>query len=38
LTFIIVKVVNALVGFRVHEEEEAEGLDTMTHGERGYRF
>ena len=38
LTFIIVKVVSALVGFRVHEEEEAEGLDTMTHGERGYRF
>jgi Amt family ammonium transporter len=36
VTFIVVKVVNALVGLRVEEEEEIEGLDIRTHGERGY--
>ena len=35
-TFIIVKVVKALVGLRVDAEEELEGLDVRTHGERGY--
>ncbi|MDX1486375.1 MAG: ammonium transporter [Alphaproteobacteria bacterium] len=35
-TFIIVKVVKALVGLRVDPEEELEGLDVRTHGERGY--
>ncbi len=35
-TFIIVKVVKALVGLRVEHEEELEGLDVRTHGERGY--
>ena len=35
-TFIIVKIVKALVGLRVDAEEEAEGLDVRTHGERGY--
>ncbi|MCZ6885654.1 MAG: ammonium transporter [Alphaproteobacteria bacterium] len=35
-TFIIVKIVKATVGLRVDAEEEAEGLDVRTHGERGY--
>jgi Amt family ammonium transporter len=39
LTFIIIKVVGALVGgLRVSEEAETEGLDLITHGERGYEF
>jgi len=29
-------VVKALVGLRVEHEEELEGLDVRTHGERGY--
>jgi Amt family ammonium transporter len=37
-TWIIVKIVNALVGLRVDPEEELEGLDVRTHGERGYLF
>ena len=36
MTLIIVKVVKALVGLRVDHEEELEGLDVRTHGERGY--
>lgn len=36
LTFILVKVVSALVGLRVDEEAEIEGLDLITHGEKGY--
>ena len=36
LTYIIVKVTSALVGLRVDEDEEIEGLDIITHGERGY--
>jgi Amt family ammonium transporter len=35
-TFLIVKLVKALVGLRVDPEEELEGLDVRTHGERGY--
>jgi Amt family ammonium transporter len=35
-TLIIVKIVKATVGLRVDAEEEAEGLDVRTHGERGY--
>ena len=38
LTFIILKIVNALVGLRVDEEHEAQGLDLATHGERGYEL
>jgi len=33
-----VKVVSAMVGFRVSAEEETEGLDITTHGERGYEL
>jgi Amt family ammonium transporter len=36
VTFICVKVVSALVGFRATDEEEIEGLDLVAHGERGY--
>jgi Amt family ammonium transporter len=34
LTFIILKIVEAVVGLRVSEEEEREGLDVVLHGER----
>jgi Amt family ammonium transporter len=33
-TFILLKVVDAIVGLRVTEEEEREGLDVTLHGER----
>ncbi len=35
-TFGILKVVNAMVGLRLSEEQETEGLDLCQHGERGY--
>jgi Amt family ammonium transporter len=37
-TYVIVKVVGALVGLTVSEDEEIEGLDILTHGERGYEL
>lgn len=37
-TIIIVWITKALVGLRVNEEEELEGLDFSTHGESGYRL
>ena len=36
VSYIIIKVVDALVGLRVEEEDEIEGLDLIAHGERGY--
>lgn len=36
LTYVILKVVNMLVGFRVTVEEETTGLDIILHDERGY--
>ncbi len=36
LTYIIVKVVTALIGFRVDEEDETLGLDIALHDEKGY--
>ncbi|MBM3558148.1 MAG: ammonium transporter [Alphaproteobacteria bacterium] len=33
VTWVILKVIDALVGLRVSEEEEREGLDTVLHGE-----
>ena len=36
LTWIILKVVDALVGNRVSSEDETEGLDLVSHNERGY--
>jgi ammonium transporter, Amt family len=38
VTFILVKLVSSMVGFRVSVEEETEGLDITTHGERGYEI
>lgn len=35
-TFIILKVVQAILGLRVSESEEDEGLDISQHGEEGY--
>ena len=37
-TFIILMIVKALVGLRVTEEEEVQGLDVSQHGETGYTF
>ena len=34
MTFILLKVVDVIVGLRVTEEEEREGLDVVLHGER----
>jgi ammonium transporter, Amt family len=36
LSYIILKVVDKLLGLRVNEEEEEEGLDITDHGEVGY--
>ena len=36
VTFVILKVVNAIVGLRVSEEEETDGLDLSQHEERAY--
>ncbi|MEQ8195774.1 MAG: ammonium transporter [Rhodospirillales bacterium] len=38
VSFIIIKVVQAVCGLRVSVEEEVEGLDITTHGERGYEL
>lgn len=38
LTFVIVKIVQAIVGLRASSDEEIEGLDVVTHGERGYEL
>jgi Amt family ammonium transporter len=36
LTFVLLKVVNLITGFRVSVEEETTGLDIVLHDERGY--
>jgi len=36
LTWVILRVVDALVGLRVNAEEETQGLDLVLHDERGY--
>mgnify|MGYP000856632165 CR=1 FL=1 len=38
LTLIILKVLDAVVGLRVSEEDESEGIDISQHGETGYTF
>ena len=35
-TWLILKVIQALVGLRVGDDQETEGLDVASHGERGY--
>ncbi|MBI2779140.1 MAG: ammonium transporter [Gammaproteobacteria bacterium] len=37
-TFIILKVLDAVIGLRVSEEQETEGLDLTQHNERGYNL
>jgi Amt family ammonium transporter len=36
LTFVVLKFVNVITGFRVTVEEETTGLDIVLHDERGY--
>jgi Amt family ammonium transporter len=38
ISFILYKVVDILIGLRVSEESEREGLDTTEHGERAYHM
>lgn len=38
VTFIILKTIDALVGLRVSEEDERQGLDLSEHSEAGYTF
>ena len=35
-SFVLIKITDALVGLRVDEQEEREGLDSSEHAERGY--
>ncbi len=37
-TFVILKVLDAVMGLRVSREAEIEGLDVSQHGEEGYIF
>jgi Amt family ammonium transporter len=37
-TLIILKICDAVIGLRVDEELEIEGLDLAMHGEEGYFF
>jgi len=34
----LLKITDALVGMRVANEEETEGLDTVLHNEKGYNL
>ena len=38
VSFVLFKLVDMVMGLRVSEEEEREGLDTTTHGERAYNM
>ncbi len=38
VTFVILKIVDALLGLRVSEDEETEGLDIVLHDEQGYNL
>ena len=38
MTFVILKVIDLVIGLRVTEEEEREGLDTVSHGESAYHY
>jgi Amt family ammonium transporter len=37
-TFILLKILDAVVGLRCTESDEQEGLDITQHGERGYNL
>jgi Amt family ammonium transporter len=36
VAFVAFKIVDLVIGLRVTEEQEREGLDTVAHGERAY--
>jgi len=38
VTWILLKLTDAVAGMRVHPEEETEGLDTVLHNEKGYNL
>lgn len=38
MSFILLKIIDSVMGLRVNEEEEAEGLDVALHDERGYNL
>ncbi|MDC0223291.1 ammonium transporter [Gammaproteobacteria bacterium] len=38
LTWIILKIISHITGLRVDDETESQGLDLMSHGERGYNM
>jgi len=38
ITYIILKIVDLVIGLRASEESEREGLDTTEHGERAYHY
>jgi Amt family ammonium transporter len=38
MTWIILRVIQSVMGLRVKTEEEVEGLDLSQHGESGYNF
>jgi Amt family ammonium transporter len=37
ISYILFKIVDAVIGLRVSEEDEVSGLDTSSHGETAYR-
>lgn len=38
ISFILLKIIDAVIGLRVSGDEETEGLDLVLHDERGYNF
>jgi Amt family ammonium transporter len=38
VSWVILKLIDSLIGLRVSEEDEVEGLDVVDHEERGYDF
>ena len=38
VSYVLLKVVDSIIGLRVTQEEETEGLDLVSHDERGYSF
>jgi len=38
VTFLLLKLTDALTGMRVNADEETEGLDTVLHNEKGYNL
>jgi ammonium transporter, Amt family len=37
-TFIILKIIDVIIGLRVTQDEEQEGLDVSQHGEKAYHM